>query len=43
METFDFLTPELYKECLPYVKENYERVNSLTTADDCIYKSVMND
>ena len=43
METFDVLTPELYQECLPYVKENYDRVNNLTTADDFIYKSVMND
>ena len=43
METFDVFTPELYQECLPYVKENYDRVNNLTTADDFIYKSVMND
>lgn len=43
METLDVLTPELYQECLPYVKENYIKVNNLIAADDSLYRSVMND
>ena len=43
METLDVLTPELYQECLPYVKENNIKVNNLIAADDSLYRSVMND
>jgi hypothetical protein len=43
LETFDNLTPELYQECLPYVKNNFEKVINLTTADDYIFSSITND
>jgi hypothetical protein len=43
LETFDNLTPELYQECLPYIKNNFEKVINLTTADDYIFNSITND
>ena len=43
METFDVLCPELYQECLPYVQNNFDRVINLTTADDYIFQSILND
>jgi hypothetical protein len=40
LESFDNLSPELYKSMLPLVHDNYNRLFSLKTADDFIYESV---
>lgn len=44
MDSFDLneLTPELYQSKLNSVLNNFEKVVNLTTADDFLYKSVIN-
>ena len=36
----NMLTKETYKSRIDYVKDNFERVNSLKIADDCLYEKI---
>ena len=36
----DSLTPDLYESMMPYIIENLERVKSLESADDILYKTI---
>jgi hypothetical protein len=40
LENFDDLNEQLYFSILPYVKNNFEKVKSLLTADDCLYEKI---
>lgn len=43
LSSFDDLNKELYEKCLPHIQTNYLKVNEQLSADDAIYRSIIND
>lgn len=43
LKSFDELNKDMYLNMLPAVKNNFEKVMALKSADDCLYESVTND
>lgn len=40
LESFDLLHPDLYYSRLPSVQSNFEKLNTLKSADDCIFNEI---
>jgi hypothetical protein len=43
LKSFDDLNENMYTQLLPYVKINFCKINEQYSADDTIYRSIMND